>query len=76
LDIEALWDAGLSTCFASDFARVRALFARDPNFAEMCRDFVEINALTLSGHPVDPHIRDCLSGLRAEILPHFAQAGP
>lgn len=76
MDIEALWEAGLSECFAGDFDRVSTLFSRDEGFAEMCRDFVEINALAISAHPTDPHVRDCLTGLKDEILTHFVNSRP
>lgn len=72
MQIEELWTAGLSGCFAGDFQTVRALYHRDEIFAEMCRDFVEIFSLTQGDLEPAAHVRECLAGLRAEILMHFA----
>lgn len=76
MDIEALWEAGLSECFAGEFDQVSRLFTRDEGFAEMCRDFVEINALAVSAHSTDQHVHDCLTGLKDEILTHFVNSRP
>lgn len=72
MEVKELWAAGLSECFAGDFNQVSALFACDESFAEMGRDFVEIHALTAPDLPPDPHVDECLNGLKDEILAHFA----
>ena len=74
MEIEELWTEGLSKCFTGDFDSVRALFLSDQTFAEMCRDFVEINKLSELADAKDPHVHECLAGLKDEILSHFANS--
>ncbi|NOD78499.1 MULTISPECIES: hypothetical protein [unclassified Ruegeria] len=74
MEIEELWTAGLSECFTGEFDSVRALFLSDQNFAEMCRDFVEIHKLSVLADAQDPHVHECLTGLKEEILSHYSDA--
>ncbi len=74
MEIEELWTKGLSKCFTEDFDSVRALFLSDFSFAEMCRDFVEINKLSELADAQNPHVHECLVGLKDEILSHFANS--
>ncbi|WP_425078713.1 hypothetical protein [Ruegeria denitrificans] len=74
MEIEELWTEGLSECFTEDFDSVCALFLSDQSFAEMCRDFVEITKLSELVDAQDPHVHECLSGLKDEMLSHFANS--
>lgn len=74
MEIDELWTEGLSECFTGDFDGVRAHFLSDQSFAEMCRDFVEIHKLSELADAQEPHVHECLTGLKDEILSHFANA--
>lgn len=74
MEIEELWTEGLSKCFAGDFDSVQVLFLTDLSFAEMCRDFVEINKLSEFADAQNPHVQECLVGLKEELLSHFANS--
>ncbi|MEM9212691.1 MAG: hypothetical protein AAGA63_14505 [Pseudomonadota bacterium] len=77
MEFEELWSAGLNECLDEGFFRVRALYHRDEDFADMCRDFVDIKSLSDLDLSKDAHVVECLLGLKREIQSHFriAQRG-
>lgn len=74
MEIEYLWEEGLSDFVTGDFEEVRCLYLNHESFAEMCRDFVEINTLHGQVHASNPHVSECLNGLKDEILTYFANS--
>lgn len=76
MEIEELWSAGLNACFDDGLEQVRALYQRDEEFAEMCRDFVELQKLAHLDLTKNAHVVECLLGLKAEIQTRFRRTQP
>lgn len=53
--------------FGAELEDILELFSDDDAFAEVCQDFIQLDALNTENLAVDAHLNESLSGLKNEI---------